>query len=825
MVRRIFADFDMDSIHLILTWIWIISGVFSQFFMVCRNIKAQDYLPRFWKILVVISSAFMLGPTMINAFCIGDIIVFKLGIGPYFEGPNRPTISLLEKKVVRALQFSSQAKLGEVFSESVPQFFTQLIMTSAKGDGGSRELTFLQTLSVTSSAISISMGISNYIIESGSKYFSHHHSRMTTRLILVLVILLELLYCGGISRISCAFYAGQIPLVALLMPLIAMGFTFHGMQLVNDKCCVRNGDYLFLIFHFFIWFSVIAIFLASGSCEEGVRALRINNSLIEFCVTITVIFVANLVIGFLIRKQTTNFILYVWIDGLLIQVANTLVARGLIEHQDSYPNEISTLEKISIQMSNVPKPVGITRRRSMSDCIELLKDDRIVNASSPNSPPTLNSQSEVWDENMQAQLPRHKFSRNAQKFFSWLYAIISLTLLMGVLVYICSRQIAHHRPGYHVTFHSRYFLKNMGFPLVSYEDSSEKGSICLENRTGSEILKVAIVAAQQLGIFPNPKLFIDPEKINTREPKREISLKATLMMVGNMDYMKQTGQRETRLEIPYLQPTCLGSETNLIDCQQYGLSVLLDPPCYESKNRLYISAFQRRYLQNKPPNFIYLVMDIREGFAKARLSCRDVRLPSDVSATTSSHIFDSNWKPDEMSMLFEQFKLWNLSKIWFDDRKFVPVNGMIDWLIADDDNEDAKYTVCKVYGNFYSLQCGPLGVPNCGPCETVDYGRNRYWEIECVCKPRQGTTDCTDNYNLTTCPVCQETERVYLDRCGCATFYCGAQLKRHVAEPTCGVCEKLISVDIGEFKGDEWCPSLVPECVPMRCKNNGSSVS
>ena len=201
MVRRIFADFDMDSIHLILTWIWIISGVFSQFFMVCRNIKTQDYLSRFWKILVVTSSAFMLGPTMINAFCIGDIVVFKLGLGPYSEGPNRQTNSMVEKKVVRALRFSSQAKLGELFSESVPQFFTQLIMTSAKGDGGSRELTFLQTLSVTSSAISISLGISNYIIESAgrsSKYFSYNHSRMTTRLVLVLVILLELLFCGGI---------------------------------------------------------------------------------------------------------------------------------------------------------------------------------------------------------------------------------------------------------------------------------------------------------------------------------------------------------------------------------------------------------------------------------------------------------------------------------------------------------------------------------------------------------------------------------------------------------------------------------------------------
>ena len=218
--------------------------------------------------------------------------------------------------------------------------------------------------------------------------------------------------------------------MALLTPLMAMGFTFHGMQLVNDKCRLKKNcdHHFFLIFHFCIWFSVVAIFLATGSCDEGVRALRINNSLIEFCVTITVIFVANLVIGFFIRKQTTDFIIYVWIDELLSQVANTLVARGLIENQDSYPEEISQLEKISNQKSNLPKPAGITRRRSMSDCIEFLKDSRSFDSSPPDSPPTLSGQSEVWDENAQEQKSRQKCSRNAQKFTSWLYGIISLTL-------------------------------------------------------------------------------------------------------------------------------------------------------------------------------------------------------------------------------------------------------------------------------------------------------------------------------------------------------------------------------------------------------------
>ena len=66
----------------------------------------------------------------------------------------------------RALLFASRAKLGEIFFESIPQFLTQLMMTSAKGQGGIRELTLLQIISVMTSAINIAFGISKFVIDS-----------------------------------------------------------------------------------------------------------------------------------------------------------------------------------------------------------------------------------------------------------------------------------------------------------------------------------------------------------------------------------------------------------------------------------------------------------------------------------------------------------------------------------------------------------------------------------------------------------------------------------------------------------------------------------
>ena len=62
---------DMEAIHFLLTWLWIFLGYLAQFVMVCRHIKAQDYLPAAFKFFIVLSSLFMLGPTMIHIYCIG----------------------------------------------------------------------------------------------------------------------------------------------------------------------------------------------------------------------------------------------------------------------------------------------------------------------------------------------------------------------------------------------------------------------------------------------------------------------------------------------------------------------------------------------------------------------------------------------------------------------------------------------------------------------------------------------------------------------------------------------------------------------------------
>ena len=150
---------------------------------------------------------------------------------------------------------------------------------------------------------------------------------MTSYLVLIFVILFEVVFCGGVSRFSFAFYRGRIPLVAMLMPLTAISSFFLMCQLINGVKGSKYGDLSFLFARLFIWVSIVFVFFSEPSFEKGWRALVINNSWAVFCVTMTIVAGVNTPTGFLIRRQTTNFILYNWIDQLLQATSTALVKR------------------------------------------------------------------------------------------------------------------------------------------------------------------------------------------------------------------------------------------------------------------------------------------------------------------------------------------------------------------------------------------------------------------------------------------------------------------------------------------------------------------
>jgi hypothetical protein len=86
--------------------------------------------------------------------------------------------------VAKAITFASLTKLAELFFESLPQFGTQLLMTSAKGEGGLRALSWYQMASVVGSAVTVGCGVANYVVSSRGVFLLRNHRYFTSMIVI-----------------------------------------------------------------------------------------------------------------------------------------------------------------------------------------------------------------------------------------------------------------------------------------------------------------------------------------------------------------------------------------------------------------------------------------------------------------------------------------------------------------------------------------------------------------------------------------------------------------------------------------------------------------
>ena len=313
---RIFYDYDnFEALHLLLTWLWICLGGLVQFIAVCCHLRFQNYLSLQERIMIGISSALLLGPSMIYMLCIGFILRIKLRPGCLHSAEKD-----LEEVINAALLFSSQAKLGEIVVESVPQLATQLLMTSLKRHVTA--LTPLQMASVVSSTISISLGISSYVINARGRYYSLKHCQMTSRIILTLLAALEIAFFGGICRFAGSFThsvsnSHYLFLGACATPLVGVSFVLATLPIIFDKFQIRYGEWFFLFHRIIIWVTFIVLFFIDSDMEWKLTSLRNNNSPFTFLVTMTLMSLLNIGFGFWMHKQKSEAKIYDWVKSLL----------------------------------------------------------------------------------------------------------------------------------------------------------------------------------------------------------------------------------------------------------------------------------------------------------------------------------------------------------------------------------------------------------------------------------------------------------------------------------------------------------------------------
>ena len=605
---KIFEKLDMEAIHLILTWLWIVSSAVVQFCIICWNIKRQTYLSCIWKFFIVAASAFLLGQPMIHCYCI------CLMISNWLRKSNSIlTEKQLKKTIDSAMMFASMTKLGEIFTENIPQFLTQLLMTSAKGKEGVRELSALQMLSVGSSAISISFGLASHVIKKQGRFCSNCNSTFASSLVLLSVILSEIAFCGGVCRFAFVSFDSTVKYpIAFVAPFVALSSILVMAPIINDKYRPPKEQFLFLGSKVTVWVVIVGISISHGSF---ISASKNNNSFIIFIVTMTLTSSVNFWLGYYLRKSMTTFALYNWIDALTSKMVEAVIERPALEHSqsqnskvikstDSNERDIEKMKDSIPTMGNVSKNMDASQQyepeenhlesklcakddvavETLQEMTEISGDVEFAQNPSPNIKitkiSTMNGELDrPASEHSEVDLVKESQVEVGNKVLERLSPLFCFIILFGVMFTIFKSPLNYTYDGYQVEFHVNC-LKERGFPIVRSRQESKGGSICVHGKSPEDIIKIALVVGKHLQLFPHP------------HPMRwhNDKLDATTILTGEFDYNQEEADQ---LKTPFLYPNCRGDEGNLKQCQHYGLSVGLPDACYNHSSKcLYVSILR-----------------------------------------------------------------------------------------------------------------------------------------------------------------------------------------------------------------------------------------
>jgi hypothetical protein len=72
--------FNYEPIHFLLTTAWLVLGGLFQSSVLLKNIQNQWYIPLIWKVAIIMSSLFMMGPPFIYFFSIFTILTSNASI-------------------------------------------------------------------------------------------------------------------------------------------------------------------------------------------------------------------------------------------------------------------------------------------------------------------------------------------------------------------------------------------------------------------------------------------------------------------------------------------------------------------------------------------------------------------------------------------------------------------------------------------------------------------------------------------------------------------------------------------------------------------------
>ena len=518
-------------------------------------------------------------------FSINLIILFKLG-----SQDALTSASDITKILNKASFFASRAKLGEMFFESIPQFLTQVLMTSGKGDSGIRELTPLQKVSVVSSAVTIAFGVSKYGLHEDGNFLSRNHSKISSYLILFIYALSEIAFCGGLCRFSFAMKIGNTYPMPILIPFVTVSSGLALATLVSDLFRLKHREAFILTTKIGVWICIVGIFFQQA-VSNRIQDLKTNNSIITFFVTMTITSMVNFTLGFFIHRRRTDLTIYKRSDFLVQKSVSFLrkVIDKVVVLSLSESDKTKNCHDISIRHGkNDSAVLGLSEK-------DIDNTEQIQNNDAPKRKAVDSVITSLFQFASRNQTRKRWCSRG----------VLLITLFLPVFSAIIAlfTYPLMEKQGYHVKFYHDCIKDNSdstGFPVVSASEYSKKGSICVYERSTVEMVNIGKVIARQIRGDTNSE---------------------AIYFVDNLSYEGIfAGENINALESPFLQPTCNGTEKNLMHCKQYGLNVGLSTDCFNGTNRLYTSIISNR---DDFPGAKYLFMIEAKNFSASKHTCQE----------------------------------------------------------------------------------------------------------------------------------------------------------------------------------------------------------
>jgi hypothetical protein len=86
-----------EPIHFILTTTWLVFGGLFQSSAVLKNVSKQPYIPFIWKVAIILSSFFLMGPLFIYFFSIFTILTSNASI------PEKKRVLLLVGSMIKQI--------------------------------------------------------------------------------------------------------------------------------------------------------------------------------------------------------------------------------------------------------------------------------------------------------------------------------------------------------------------------------------------------------------------------------------------------------------------------------------------------------------------------------------------------------------------------------------------------------------------------------------------------------------------------------------------------------------------------------------------------